>query len=329
MDRTAAGVARLRQDVEAIARPGGRVVGSEGNARARAFLVRRMAEVGLEPLSPSGYELSWTPAGHRVEHANLVGRIAGSDSSLAPLMVTAHHDTCGPQPGADDNAAAIAILLSLCERWRAAQLERELLVAFCDAEEPPCYHGACMGSTVFVQEQVGRPLLGGVALDLCGHDLPIPGAEPVFIVTGAESHPGLRPAIRELSERSTMSLVPIHNRAIGNMSDHHVFEQAGRPFLFFTCGEWPHYHQPTDTPDRLNYEKMWTIGEAVFEAVVAFARAGEPVEDAEPDPTIGLELAAFERHLGAVVRAVGLPLPSSRQELNGVVSRLRSQAHHG
>ncbi len=30
-------------------------------------------------------------------------------------------------------------------------------------------------------------------------------------------------------------------------------------YLFLSCGRWAHYHQPTDTPDRLNYRKMARI----------------------------------------------------------------------
>ena len=40
------------------------------------------------------------------------------------------------------------------------------------------------------------------------------------------------------------------------MGDHGVFRRNDVPYLFFSCGRWEHYHQPSDTPDRLNYEKM-------------------------------------------------------------------------
>ena len=32
-----------------------------------------------------------------------------------------------------------------------------------------------------------------------------------------------------------------------------------RAFLFLSCGRWPHYHQETDTPDRLNFRKMYRV----------------------------------------------------------------------
>ena len=39
----------LRADVAVLAMPEGRLVGSAGHARARAFLASRLAELGLEP----------------------------------------------------------------------------------------------------------------------------------------------------------------------------------------------------------------------------------------------------------------------------------------
>jgi len=35
--------------------------------------------------------------------------------------------------------------------------------------------------------------------------------------------------------------------------------ESGVPYLFLSCGRWQHYHEESDTPDKLNYSKMARI----------------------------------------------------------------------
>ena len=46
------------------------------------------------------------------ELTNVVGRLPGKNPDLDPVLLGAHYETCGPFPGAGDNAAAVAALLS-------------------------------------------------------------------------------------------------------------------------------------------------------------------------------------------------------------------------
>jgi len=41
-----------------------------------------------------------------------------------------------------------------------------------------------------------------------------------------------------------------------SFSDYDAFRNAGVPFLFLSAGRTPHYHQPSDLPDTLHYERM-------------------------------------------------------------------------
>ncbi len=64
------------------------------------------------------------------------------------------------------------------------------------------------------------------------------------------------------------------------MSDHHVFRLNRQPYLFLTCGRWAHYHRTSDTPEKLNYQKMAAITEYLTElsGVVAAAPLDGPFE---------------------------------------------------
>ena len=63
-------------------------------------------------------------------------------------------------------------------------------------------------------------------------------AELAGILPGCDRVPGVR-------------LLPVLNDYVGDMSDHHVFRVNRRPYLFLSCGQWEHYHLPTDTPEPL------------------------------------------------------------------------------
>jgi Zn-dependent M28 family amino/carboxypeptidase len=47
-------------------------------------------------------------------------------------------------------------------------------------------------------------------------------------------------------------------------SDHYNFAKKGIPVIFYFNGTHEDYHTTTDTPDKINFEKMKTIAQLVF-----------------------------------------------------------------
>ena len=256
--------ARLRADVHALARPEGRRVGTTGHAAAVAWLNKRLEASGLDPYGET-YALPYEVA--RARFVNLAAVAPGRDRGVTPIVLGAHYDTAGDWPGADDNAAAVAIALEVGARLRADPPARDVVVALFDAEEPPYFHSAAMGSTRFLHDQMAGPVHAAMILDLVGHELEEPGTSDLTFVTGMESDPDLERAIASLPEVAGTRLVTALNAYVGDLSDHHAFRLARIPYLFFTCGRWRHYHRSTDTPDRLAYGKMAALAEVV-EALV-------------------------------------------------------------
>jgi hypothetical protein len=277
-------VSKLRTDTEAICLPNGRKVGSAGHEKASDYLANRLNEIGCVPHAGDSFKLPYEYGG--TSFCNIVGVVRGRKPRLAPLLVGAHYDSVIAAPCADDNAAAVAIALAAGEHAVATgALERDLIIAIFDAEEPPYFLGQAMGSVRFWHDQRGdRPIHAAIIMDLVGHDVSIHGSmlgmipgiggilaklpfladrdislpflHPLLFITGTESHPELAEALDETGPLGGLKLVPTLNSYIGDMSDHGVFRQHGVPYFFLSCGHWAHYHQPTDTPDRLNYRKM-------------------------------------------------------------------------
>ena len=325
----------LRADVAALALPEGRMVGSAGHGRARDFLCKRMSSLGLEQYNGANdYLLSYRSNGQ--EFYNLVGVVPGADRQARPILLGAHYDSVIDAPCADDNAAAVAITLSIAEHLRAEPPAQDVLVALFDAEEPPYFLSQAMGSVRFVLEQMDRRGVGCALIqDLTGHDvsLPVPVVGSVTLpkirdllfMTGAESHPLLANVVRGCLSRTDLPLVATLNEHIGDMSDHHAFRTMGLPYLFFSCGRWEHYHQRSDTPEKLNYAKMARIAALLSDVTLACARCDLPKATDEAD-TATFEIELLKRSFGtllpALLRLVGVQRLLGRADLDALVTAL-------
>jgi hypothetical protein len=341
----------LRADVAALALDEGRMVDTPGHAKARRYLIDRLTQIGLEPFRGGSFDLPYTRG---YQFHNLVGVIRGNVAAAPPLLLGAHYDSALDAPCADDNAAAVAIALAAAERWLAEPPNRDVIVALFDAEEAPFYWSDDMGSVRFYHEH--RPATGfhaAVIMDLVGHDvslpLPLSGSARqrianLLFMMGAESHPRLADVVRHTPRPAELPLVATLNRNVGkleamageshgehrDLSDHYVFRTHGVPYLFLSCGQWEHYHQPTDTPDRLNYDKMALICEFVVSLIKELAAEELPPANVsgrtEIDTTdfeIELLREAFGPALPIMQQVVGLPRLATRSDLDTLARRVQ------
>jgi len=338
---TADSAARLRSDVEEICFPEGRMVGTVGHTRAEEILCRRLAEIGCRPYLGSSFRLPYNHGGQGF--VNLVGVIPGM-SGGTPLLVGAHYDSVIEAPCEDDNAAAVAIALEAGRTASRKPMERDLIVAIFDAEEPPHFQGATMGSINFYEKQTdGRGFHAALVMDLVGHDVPLgperigammglksaipglPDLRDLVFVTGAESHPALPAIVETTADPAGIRVLPTLNEYVGDMSDHGIFRKNGVPYFFLSCGHWEHYHRTTDTPDRLNYSKMAAVAEYTSTLLARLSTTELPKGSGMCDP-LNLEIARMQAILGPLLPVLaGKSGPiRTRAQIGEVVSRMRS-----
>ena len=314
---------RLMADVLALTADGGRNVGSPGHQRARDFIVTRLAELGASQYSGDSFLQPYGPEASRF--ANIIATIPGADSAKAPILLGAHFDTCGDIPGADDNAAAVAILLGVAESIQKTVCDRSVVLAFFDAEEPPYFQTSMMGSIRFYEDQRTGPVHAAIILDLVGHDVPVEGLEDLLFITGTESDPGLEMAVRHSEPESGVRTVPTLNSYVGDLSDHHIFRENERPYLLLTCGRWEHYHMPTDTPDKLSIGKIEAVANYVVTLTESLCKSSldGPFLGNE---TLSTEIYFLEKNIMPTLGDLGISLPlNSRTDIDRLVSLLMSQ----
>jgi hypothetical protein len=317
---------RLMADVVALTANGGRNVGTTGHDLARDYIATRLTEIGATPYSGDSFLHPYVSEGS--DFANIIGTIPGTNPAKAPLLLGAHFDTCGDIPGADDNAAAVAILLAVAESLQKTVRDRSVVLAFFDAEEPPYFLSSSMGSIRFYEDQRTGPVHAAIILDLVGHDVPVDGLEDLLFITGAESDPRLEMAVRSSEPESGLRTL---NSYVPDLSDHHIFRKNERPYLLLTCGHWEHYHMPTDTPEKLSMSKMEAVANYVVmltEFLSPSSLNGHSSGDGPSlgDETLDTEIFFLEKNIMPTLRNLGISLPlNSRTDIDRLVTLLISQ----
>src|SRR5262245_26701734 len=289
----------------------GRAPGTPGGLAARRIVMDAFREAGL---SPREQEIA--------VGANVLATVPGTTDRW--VMVAAHYDHLGKHGrdvyrGADDNAAAVAILVEVARALAAAKLQRGVIFAAFDAEEPPHFLENTMGS----QEWVRRPTVPldrldlMVCMDLVGHALGPPGTPEdvrgTLFALGAERSAGTAAHVDALANAVPGVIVRRADaEIIPPLSDYEPFWRKQIPFLFLSCAHGRYYHTPQDTPAWLDWPKI----EATARWLERFVRE----TCARPEPRISWipgarDDASSLRTLIEIGRSLAPVLPRAKQGL--------------
>ncbi|MDD2806289.1 MAG: M28 family peptidase [Elusimicrobiales bacterium] len=255
--------------------------------QARDYITAEFKKAGYTPeLLEYSAQLK-SDSGRTRPYYNVEARL--TSASPAPggaWVLAAHYDTAPGTPGADDNASAVAILLEAARLLRRENPAREIrLVAF-GTEEPPSFTTRDMGSFRYLRylKERGVKVHGLLNLEMLGYFNPKPGAQlfPPFMnllhpetgdfvsLASNLSSYGLMKSIEKTWKRATA--LPIETVFLPSVpsalfiSDHLNFWFSGERAVMLGDTAYfrnPNYHQDSDTPDTLDYERMAEIVRAV------------------------------------------------------------------
>ncbi|MEM9479994.1 MAG: M28 family peptidase [Verrucomicrobiota bacterium] len=285
----------LRDYVETLAlKIGPRHVGEYGKLQSAAIWIQSMLGE-----SNFGYQIekqTYEAAGKDVH--NIIVEIPGQDRPEEIIVVGAHYDSIPDCPAANDNGSGVAAMLALARGFFGSINERTIrFVAFVN-EEPPFFKTEKMGSLVYAQRCKARDenIVGMLSLETIGYytDAPdsqeIPAGIPstdypttgnfIAFVTRPEDAEFLRTASSAFEQTVDFPIIsaPLPETVPGvSFSDQWSFWQAGYPAVMVTDTamlRYEHYHQPTDTPDRLNYPAFTEVVRGVRGVVQQLANPG-------------------------------------------------------
>jgi len=254
----------LRSWVRALAQP--------RHFWAEASVNRRIGDDIAERLGSLGFRVELQGA-----YRNVVALPLGAAKGKPTTLVCAHYDSVPNCPGADDNASGVAVMLECARRIADSYATNVGFVAF-NAEED-----GLLGSQDFVKNGLSRlpvALQMVHVLEMCGYrsfergsqSSPLPagllGLDTGTFIAMLGRGASKRAVSAALSSKEAPALhrvglctASIMSRMVPDLdrSDHSPFWNAGLPAVLWTdTGNFrnPNYHQPTDTPDSLDYQFM-------------------------------------------------------------------------
>ena len=270
----------------------GRLVGTPGNAKARAFIIERFKAVGLKPFGAS-FESPFTFMGGRGDAAterkgvNVIGYVAGTKQPTRYIVVSAHYDHIGVRNGvifngADDNASGTAALFALAEYFVKNPPAHSIIFAAFDAEE-----GGLRGARAFVAQLLrpvpipdeARPPLADPIINL---NMDMIGRDPnnLLYVSGTYSQPALKPVIERVAASAPVKLTMGHDdptkKDVENWtgsSDHAAFCEAKIPCLYFGVEDFENHHKATDKYETMTHDFYVRVVETMIQVTKAFDAA--------------------------------------------------------
>jgi hypothetical protein len=242
-----------------------------GAARTSRHLAAAFQRLKLQPAFGNSYyqPIPWLLADKEHEKDSFIGRnvgaiLPGSDPELKDewILLCAHYDHLGSDgdhmyPGADDNATGVAMLLEVAEHFALQhdRPRRTLVFVSFDQEE-----AGLLGSRHFANHPPRdlKGLKACLTADMLGRSMGNLMDEYVFAL-GSENSAQLRRLLQEVPRESGLKVGRVGADLIGTRSDYGPFRDRRIPFLFFSTGQHPDYHRPTDLPERIDYVKLRKI----------------------------------------------------------------------
>ncbi|MBI4245334.1 MAG: M28 family peptidase [Planctomycetes bacterium] len=247
----------------------GRYTGSDGEKKARNYVVSVFESIGLEPSGDGNsylqkFEFTDRESNTKVESFNIVAALRSTSSETKSCVVIgAHLDHLGVGKregslalniegevvhyGADDNASGVSAVLEIAQSLADMKSKglfsgvHDILFCIWSGEEI-----GLLGSGHFMRSHGNRQIIAYLNLDMVGRF-----TESLFVqgVGSSSVWPRL------IEENSILSGLPVVVQKDCYLpTDTTSFYLNGIPILNFFTGAHSDYHTNTDTADKINYD---------------------------------------------------------------------------
>jgi Zn-dependent M28 family amino/carboxypeptidase len=290
-----AAIDQLLEDVRVLSADDmqGRLIGTPGGAKARAYILDRFRQIGISPLAGTNLEEPFLAQrdGKTVNGANVVGFLPGTAGSDRALLIMAHYDHLGVRDGeiyngADDNASGVAAVLRLAASLRQKVPTHAIVVAAVDGEEQ-----GFDGSRALVKEPRFKEMLDKVVL-VVNLDMLSRSERGELYVSGGYHFPFLTARLKAIANVASVKLLLGHDRPEQghddwtDQSDHFAFQEIHRPWVYFGVEDHVDYHHPTDDFAKIPADFFHRSVATTELAVRAFDRDLEAIaEEASSQPS--------------------------------------------
>jgi peptidase M28-like protein len=190
---------------------------------------------------------------------NVCGLWGGSDPELSKevIIISAHYDHVGRQGGeihngADDNGSGTSGVLAVADALHAyGPMKRSIMLMWVSGEEKGLWGSKAWSNNPMLPD--GYRAVANINIDMIGRNDP----NELFITPTSE-HKQFNPISEAAMRLSPLEGFPKLDSADDyyHRSDQAEFARLGIPVAFLFAGVHEDYHRPTDTPDKIDYEKL-------------------------------------------------------------------------
>jgi Zn-dependent M28 family amino/carboxypeptidase len=257
----------------------------ESLERVCNYLKSEFQQYGLEPL-----EQKYTVQGS--EYKNIIASY--NPEKQRRMIVGAHYDVCGDQPGADDNASAVAGLLETARMVAEANPDIDYgidFVSFC-LEEPPFFGTREMGSYIHAESinEYKADVIGMINFEMIGYfhdgnqEYPDARLKEIYpekanfiMVVGRQAYRDFNRKVYEMMKADAGIDVQLIDdpliEGLASMSDQRSYWEFDIPALMINDTSFirnPNYHQMSDDIDTLSFDHMREVVTSTYKAVIGF-----------------------------------------------------------
>jgi len=223
--------------------------------------------------SAGKYRFALATGTEKTHAVNVVALFRGSDPKLADeaVIYSCHMDHLGLAAdggaffGAADNGSGTSTVLEIAQAYSKLSDEerpkRSIIFLVVSGEELGLWGSA------YYTKHPSWPLAKTIAdinMDMLGRSTSKVPSDSIAL-TPTNRHPSYNTLAREaawLGQAFGLSMA--NGDKFYARSDHYNFATRGVPVIFFCDDEHPDYHMVTDTPDKLEYDKMTRVGRLAF-----------------------------------------------------------------
>ena len=292
----------------------GRETGKPGQKMAAHYIANHFKNIGIPPFKRNTYFQKFKVKSQRhvckcddcdltffkrifksnqtIRGENVLGYIEGTDLKDELIIITAHYDHLGKHDslifnGADDDASGVAGAMEIAEAFMIAKKEgygprRSILIMPVSGEEK-----GLLGSEYYTDNPI-YPLENTIAnlnIDMIGrlddwHD----NGNYVYLI-GSDR---LSIELHNLNEEINAKYIGLDldyrfndeedpNRYYYR-SDHYNFAKNNIPVIFYFNGIHEDYHRPSDTIEKLDFNKIETITKLIFLTAWELANRDERIK---------------------------------------------------
>lgn len=220
---------------------------------------------------------------------NIVAYIEGSEFPNEYIVISAHYDHVGMANGeiyngADDDASGTSAVMEIARLFQKAKLagngpKRTVVFLHCTGEEYGLF-----GSKYYVNHPL-FPLsetICNLNIDMIGRtDYKYKKEEQYIYLVGSDKISNELHEVSEMMNEKYAHLIldyefnaENHPEQIYYRSDHYNFAKKNIPVIFYYNGTHADYHKPTDTVEKIEFDKMRNRIKLIF--ATAWQIANQP-----------------------------------------------------